>query len=94
MYLKRLEVYGFKSFAQKTVFEFEKGITCVIGPNGTGKSNLVEAITWVLGSQNPRDLRGNKMEDIIFNGSDNRKPLGYTYAVSYTHLTLPTIYSV
>ncbi len=79
MYLKRLEVYGFKSFAQKTVFEFEKGITCVIGPNGTGKSNLVEAITWVLGSQNPRDLRGNKMEDIIFNGSDNRKPLGYTY---------------
>ncbi len=79
MFLKRLEIYGFKSFAEKTVFEFEKGITCVIGPNGTGKSNLVEAILWVLGSQNPRDLRGAKMEDIIFNGSDTKKPLGLTY---------------
>lgn len=76
MLLKRLEAYGFKSFADKLEVEFDEGITAIVGPNGSGKSNITDAIRWVLGEQNVRSLRGNKAEDIIFTGSATRRPLG------------------
>ena len=80
MYLKRLEMYGFKSFADKTVLELLPGLTTVIGPNGSGKSNISDCIRWVLGEQSLKSLRGAKSEDIIFAGTQNRKPLGYAEA--------------
>lgn len=73
--MKRLEAYGFKSFADKISIEFDRGITAIVGPNGSGKSNITDAIRWVLGEQNIRNLRGTKSEDIIFAGSAARKPL-------------------
>lgn len=76
MLLRRLEAYGFKSFAEKTELEFGRGITAIVGPNGSGKSNISDAIRWALGEQNLRTLRGAKMEDVIFAGSVNRRPLG------------------
>ena len=76
MQLKRLEAYGFKSFADKIEIEFDHGVTAIVGPNGSGKSNITDAIRWVLGEQNVRNLRGTKSEDIIFTGSSSRKPLG------------------
>lgn len=75
VYLKRIEIAGFKSFADKTVIDFENSVTAVVGPNGSGKSNITEAIRWVLGEQSAKSLRGGKMPDIIFAGSDSRNPL-------------------
>jgi chromosome segregation protein len=77
MFLKRLEVVGFKSFAERSVVEFVPGVTAVVGPNGSGKSNITDAIRWVLGEQSAKSLRGGKMEDVIFAGSDSRKSLNF-----------------
>ncbi len=76
LFLKRIDIHGFKTFADKTRLEFKPGVTAIVGPNGCGKSNIVDAIRWVLGESNARSLRGEIMEDIIFSGSEERKPLG------------------
>src|SRR5215831_15667614 len=74
MRLERLEINGFKSFSDRSELAFDRGVTAIVGPNGCGKSNVADAITWVMGEQSAKSLRGDKMEDVIFSGSDARKP--------------------
>ncbi len=81
MYFKKIEMHGFKSFAEQVSIEFDKGVTCIVGPNGSGKSNISDAIRWVLGEQSPKTLRGGKMEDVIFAGTESRKARGMAEVV-------------
>lgn len=82
MYLKRLEIHGFKSFAQKTTLEFSQGIIAIVGPNGSGKSNVADALRWVLGEQSPKMIRGKKSDDVIFAGSDKKTRLGFAEVIA------------
>ena len=96
MRLTKIEINGFKSFAKKTEIQVEKGITAIIGPNGSGKSNIADAVRWVLGEQSARVLRGNKMEDVIFNGTEQRKPQSFcevTLTLDNSDGRLPTDYA-
>ncbi len=96
MFLKKIEIMGFKSFSEKVTLELDKGITAVVGPNGSGKSNISDAVKWVLGEQSMKNLRSSKMEDIIFAGTENRKPMGFaevSLTIDNSAGTLPVDYS-
>src|SRR6476661_8229976 len=96
MYLSKLEIIGFKSFAHKTALKFDDGITAVVGPNGCGKSNVIDAIRWAIGEQKASTLRSDKMENVIFNGAGTRRPLGMaevSLTIENTKGILPTEYS-
>ena len=96
MYLSKLEIFGFKSFAQKTTIDFSEGVTSIVGPNGCGKTNIVDAIRWCLGEQKSSALRSDKMENVIFNGTTNRKPMGMSevsLTIENTKGILPTEYT-
>ena len=96
MYLSKLEIFGFKSFANRTIINFTKGLTGIVGPNGCGKTNIVDALRWALGEQRSSTLRSDKMENVIFNGTRSKKPMGMS-EVSLTMVNdngaLPTEYS-
>jgi len=96
LFLKCIEMQGFKSFADKIILHFEKGITSVVGPNGSGKSNISDAVRWVLGEQSAKSLRGSKMEDVIFAGTQHRKPVGFAHVsltLDNSDKTIPLDYS-
>src|SRR5271169_2690247 len=96
MYLSKIEIIGFKSFAQRINLQFDSGVTAIVGPNGCGKTNIVDAIRWALGEQRYSTLRSDKMEDVIFNGTKNRKALGLaevSLTIENTKGILPTEYS-
>ena len=96
MYLSRIELHGFKSFADKTSVHFDPGVTAIVGPNGCGKSNIIDAVRWVLGEQRARLLRSEKMENVIFNGTATRRALGLaevSLTVENTRNVLPTEYT-
>ncbi len=96
MYLRRVEVHGFKSFADRQRFEFGPGVTAVVGPNGSGKSNVSDAVRWALGEQSARSLRARKTEDVIFSGSDRRRQLGMaevTLVLDNTEQWMPVDFS-
>ena len=96
MYLSKLALHGFKSFAQQTSLNFDPGVTAVVGPNGCGKSNIVDAVRWVTGEQRARVLRSDKMDSVIFNGTAKRKALGMsevTLTIQNTKGILPTEYT-
>ncbi|MBQ7524834.1 MAG: chromosome segregation protein SMC, partial [Abditibacteriota bacterium] len=96
MYIKRIDLFGFKTFADKTVLDFGDGVTCVVGPNGSGKSNIADALLWVLGENNVRNLRATYNTDVIFSGTDKRRPLGFaevTLTMDNSDRTLPIDYN-
>ena len=86
MFLKELEIYGFKSFGKKIKISFNSGVTAIVGPNGCGKSNITDAVRWVLGEQNIRSLRGKQLTDIIFSGNHTEKPLNIAEVLSLIHI--------